>query len=235
MREHRRNWQRIKRGRGYYDGAVSTAKSGTVRPTEHKGAETQKKRFPWAGTWTNAKESRMKEAWIWRRRRKKRVGEWMKEESKGPVECDQWWRCWGSRQPSWAASASGAAAFLERTMYIYMTLTHSLTWSLGAERETDAPACNARVQLQKRNKTLCFFSFPAFPFSYKWCYYTEKDIIIYWTRERENGACFRVEVEGTLFDLALSSLQWGPSLELRVLFSLSPKSSSRDGRERERE
>jgi len=42
-----------------------------------------------------------------------------------PVECDQWWRCLDSRLPSWAASASGAAAFLSS----YQPLTSYISLS----------------------------------------------------------------------------------------------------------
>ena len=45
--------------------------------------------------------------------------------------------------------------------------------------------------------------------------------------------CFGVEVEATWFDLALSSLQWGHSLELRVLFSLQKVAHVMDEREKE--
>lgn len=78
---------------------------------------------------------------------------------------------------------------------------------------------------KEKQKTV-FFSVPAFAFSltcnynYNYiynvaCYHTEKDIIIYCKRENWGW--------GNLVDLALSSLQQGPSLELRVfaLFSLS--------------
>ena len=143
---------------------------------------------------------------------------------------------------------------ISRTLFIYMYDTRSLarqlvlkykTFSLqrnrgvgrGAERETAAPACKSATA--ERNKSPCFLSGPAFTLSYSDAITPRKILLFIGQTQGERREwwclfallCFGVEVEATWFDLALSSLQWGHSLELRVLFSLQKVAHVMDERE----
>ena len=90
-------------------------------------------------------------------KKKEREGEERERWEEEPAECDQWWRCWGNRLPSWAASASGAAAFLSLYIPLYVSLSHSsfLYTHLSVEQRTEVPRNNScKLQSEQRLKGL---------------------------------------------------------------------------------